>query len=151
MITFRYVKLFAYKSTIYLLKKICGSQKESITEQTRLYKKHAMYSGFQFIYGLLNKGLLLIVTGLLLGILPQLLLTTLFFSLLKVFAGGLHFDSYVKCTYFSLLMFSIVAYLSKYIYINTPLTIIIFASVFVLFILVAPVDLEPVTIKVMLP
>jgi accessory gene regulator B len=75
--------------------------------------KYLYYYGFQIIYGSINKGLLLILLGLLFNILPQLLLISLSFASVRIFAGGLHFDSYTKCAYISLITFVLMGLLAK--------------------------------------
>lgn len=130
IITLRFIKLLAYHSAKYL------QQSRQESHQHR----YTYYYGFQVIYGAINKGLLLFLVGLLFNILPELLLTTLTFSSLRVFAGGLHFDLYTKCAYISLLTFAITGLLAKYIYISTSITLTIFAFVFTIFLLYAPVE-----------
>lgn len=102
--------------------------------------RYTYYYGFQVIYGAINKGLLLILLGLLFNILPQLLLVTLTFSSLRVWSGGLHFDSYTKCAYISLLTLVITALLAKYIYLSHFTNIMIFAFVLIVICLYAPVE-----------
>ena len=130
LITLRYIKLFAYHSA----KSLQQSRQETHKH------RYTYYYGFQVIYGAINKFLLLILLGLLLNILPQLLLVTLSFVSLRIWIGGLHFDNYAKCAYFSLTMFIIMAFLAKYIYLNQIASIIIFIYVFIVILLYAPVE-----------
>ncbi|KKQ79631.1 MAG: hypothetical protein UT03_C0046G0003, partial [Candidatus Moranbacteria bacterium GW2011_GWD2_38_7] len=87
LLTFRYIKLFSYWSARGLANKLQESHKH----------RYTYYYGCQIIYGGINKGLLLILLGILLNILPQLLLTTLSFVSLRIWTGGLHF-SYIYLT-----------------------------------------------------
>ena len=130
IITLRYVKLWSYFSAKYL---------QQVRQENHKHR-YTYYYGFQVIYGTINGFLLLILLGLLFNILPQLLIVTLSFIILRVFAGGLHFDSYTKCAYFSLLTFLIIGLLAKYIYMPITITIVIFLIIFVLFLLYAPVE-----------
>jgi len=130
LLTLRYIKLLSYQSAKHL---------QQSRQETHKHR-YTYYYGFQVIYGGINKFLLLILLGLLLNILSQILLVTTSFVMLRVFTGGLHFDSYTKCAYFSLLSFVITGLLAKYIYIPIPITIIIFSTVFILFLLYAPVE-----------
>jgi accessory gene regulator B len=49
----------------------------------------------------ITKFIFLLFIGICLNILPILILTTLSFSILRIFSGGFHFSSYVKCLLFS--------------------------------------------------
>jgi len=104
------------------------------------YNIQVYYYGFQIIIGGINKFLILIIPGLLLNILPQLLITTFSFASLRIWTGGLHYDSYTKCSYISLLSFTITALLAKYIILNQFITMLIFLSVFILILIYAPVE-----------
>ena len=130
IITLRFIKLWSYQSARYIQQ----------TRQESHRHRYTYYYGFQIIYGGINKFLLLILLGLLFNILPQILLVSVSFVILRVFAGGLHFDSYTKCAYFSLLTFLIIGLLAKYIYMPITITIVIFLIIFVLFLLYAPVE-----------
>ena len=141
ILTFRYVKLISYCLSKYLHNKIqkYHNQGYDMGKCTK-YNIQVYYYGLQIIIGGINKFLLLIIPGLLLNILPQLLLTTISFASLRIFTGGLHYDSYTKCTYISLLSFTITALLSKYIYINQFITMLIFLSVLFLILIYAPIE-----------
>ena len=111
------------------------------------YNIQVYYYGFQIIIGGINKFILLIIPGLLLNILPQLLLTTISFVSLRIWTGGLHLDSYTKCTYISLLSFTITALLAKYIILNQFITMSIFLIVLFLILIYAPVEHKNKPIK----
>ena len=130
IITLRYIKLFSYWSAKHLQKTRLESHKH----------RYVYYYGFQVIYGAINKFLLLILLGLLLNILPQLLLVTISFVLLRIWIGGLHYDSYLKCLYISLLIFTLAALLAKYIILSLTINIIIYIIVSIVILLYAPVE-----------
>jgi len=130
LITFRYIKLFSYCSA----KHIQTERKESHKHRYKYY-----YS-LQFIYGTINQFLLISVTGLLLNILPQILICTLSFISLRLFSGGLHFDNYKICTYFSLLTFTIFGLLAKYIILSHLITTIIYLLIYFIIFIYAPIE-----------
>ena len=129
LITFRYIKLIAY---------ICARHIQISREESHKYR-YRYYYALQFILGGVNKFLILFLTGLLLNILPQLFFTTLSFILLRVFAGGLHLNSYSLCTYFSLLTFTATGLLAKYIHPNQLIDISIFLFTYFAVLKYAPV------------
>jgi len=114
--------------------------KQKEKKPKKIYNRYTYYYGLQIIIGGINKFLLLIIPGLLFNILPQLLLTTLSFVSLRIWTGGLHYNSYTKCSYISLLSFTLTALLSKYIILNQFITMSIFLSVFILILIYAPVE-----------
>ena len=130
IITLRYIKLLSYYSAKHLQKTRLESHKH----------RYTYYYGFQVIYGMINKGLLLILLGLLFNILPQLLIVTASFVSLRIWIGGFHLDSYTKCSYFSLISFSIMALLAKYISLNEVANILIYIFVLAIILLYAPVE-----------
>ena len=134
-------KLSSYISEKYIQFK----QKEK--KPKKIYNRYTYYYGFQIIIGGINKFLLLIIPGLLLNILPQLLLTTISFASLRVWTGGLHLDSYTKCSYISLLSFTLIALLAKYIILNQFITMLIFLSVLFLILIYAPIEHKNKPIK----
>ena len=157
LFTFRYIKLISYIFTKLLYNHIPVFPSidskiipknildlfKSLHEQSKLkpYKlKYVYYYGFKIIIGGINKFILLIIPGLLLNILPQLIITTLSFSSLRIWTGGLHLDSYTKCSYISLLSFTIIALLSKYIILNQFISMSIFLSVLFLILIYAPIE-----------
>jgi accessory gene regulator protein AgrB len=58
---------------------------------------------FKFTYGAIVKGTLLLSVAWLLNILIPTLVVTACFGIIRVFSGGLHFDSYTLYTYISLI------------------------------------------------
>lgn len=102
--------------------------------------KNMFYYGFNIIIGAINKGLLLITAGLLFHALPQILVATLAFCLLRGFVGGLHFDSYTKCAWISLLCLVAIGLLAKYIPYNHIINSCVFVYLLVIAFLYAPVE-----------
>ena len=139
--TFRYIRIISYILAKYLHNKIkeCHNKEPNMGKCAK-YNRYTYYYGFQIIIGGINKFILLIISGLLLNILPQLLLTTLSFVPLRLFSGGLHLNNYTKCLYFSLLTFIVFGLLSKYIILNQFITMLIFIFVFILILIYAPVE-----------
>lgn len=130
LITFKFIKILSYISARSLQLKLNESHKN----------KYLYYYGFQIFYGSINKGLLLILVGLVLHILPQILVVTLSFASLRVFVGGLHFNSYTKCSWISLLTLVTLGLLSKYMPYNNYINICIFSTLFVIAVTYAPVE-----------
>ena len=139
--TFRYIRIISYILAKYLHNKIkeCHNKEPNMGKCAK-YNRYTYYYGFQIIIGGINKFILLIISGLLLNILPQLLLTTLSFVPLRLFSGGLHLNNYTKCLYFSLLTFIVFGLLAKYIILNQFITMLIFIFVFILILIYAPVE-----------
>ena len=141
IITFRYVKLISYFLSKYLHNKIQKYHNQGYDMgKCAKYNIQVYYYGLQIIIGGINKFLLLIIPGLLLNILPQLLLVTISFASLRIWTGGLHYDSYTKCSYISLLSFTLMALLAKYIILNQLITALIFLIVFIIILLYAPIE-----------
>lgn len=126
----RFVKLWAYKSAKSL---------QTIREESHEHR-YTYYYGFQIIYGAIVKGLLLIAVSYLLGILIPTLVLTGCFALLRVWSGGLHFDSYTKCAYISLASLLVFGCLARYVVLNDIITYGVFIFALIIFILYAPVE-----------
>jgi len=141
IITFRYIKLISYILSKYLHNKIQKYHNQGYDMgKCAKYNIQVYYYGFQIIIGGINKFILLIISGLLLNILPQLLLTTISFASLRFWTGGLHLDSYPKCSYISLLSFTLTALLAKYIILNQFISMLIFLFVLFLILIYAPIE-----------
>jgi len=160
ILTFRYIKLISYILTKLLYSRVPIFPNidskiipknmldlfQDLHQQSKLkpYKlKYVYYYGLQIIIGGINKFLLLIIPGLLLN----LLLTTISFASLRIWTGGLHLDSYTKCTYISLLSFTLIALLAKYIILNQFITMLIFLSIYLLILIYAPIEHKNKPIK----
>lgn len=126
----KFIKLFSYWSARSLQRKL---------NQSHQYK-YMYYYGFNILYGAINKGLLLITAGLLFHALPQILLTTLAFCLLRGFVGGLHFDSYTKCAWISLLCLVTIGLLAKYVPYNHIINLCVFVYLLIIVFIYAPVE-----------
>ncbi|RCX10342.1 accessory gene regulator B [Anaerobacterium chartisolvens] len=77
-------------------------------------KRAVYYYGFQIVLGSVFKIIILVATGLLLGILYPLILISLCFAALRVLAGGYHMDSYGKCIVVSMVLFVLAGLLAGY-------------------------------------
>lgn len=128
--TLKYIKLIAYNSARHLQLKLNQQHKQ----------KYLYYYGFQILYGSINKGLLLLLVGLALHILPEILITTLTFASLRVFVGGLHFDSYTRCAWTSLGTLTLFGLLSALTNYNPIINLIVFSTLFVIILIYAPVE-----------
>lgn len=128
--TLKYIKLLAYMSA----RSLQLSRNESHKH------KYMYYYGFNILYGAINKGTLLILAGLLFHALPQILVTTLAFMSLRGFIGGLHFDSYTKCAWISLLCLVSIGLLAKYIPYNHIINLCVFIYLLVIAFIYAPVE-----------
>ena len=166
----KYVKLFSYTFSKWLQRKIhnelINQRDKSIKAIERLKKrilklekrmsklnnnienqkylkhdyKNMFYYGFNIIIGAINKGLLLMLAGLLFHALPQILVATLAFCLLRSFVGGLHFDSYTKCAWISLLCLVTIGLLAKYIPYNNIINLCVFIYLLIIALIYAPVE-----------
>lgn len=137
LLSLRYVKLFSYKSAKVL---------QEIMEETHKHR-YTYYYGFQIIYGTINKALLILLLGLLLGVLKETIVITLSFALVRVYAGGLHYDSYTKCAYVSLGILIGLGALAKVIQYNNIISLSIFLMTLLIFLLFAPVENKNKPIK----
>jgi accessory gene regulator B len=92
--------------------------------------------GFQVILGSIFKGVLLLVTGWLLGVLFPVIVVATTFSSLRILAGGYHEKTYLRCIIASLLQFFAGAFIARYLS-NYQLNIIIQISTLFVIILLA--------------
>ncbi len=141
--TMRYTKLLSYFFTKRLQRKLGNYtfKIRNITFDNKSPKtRNVYYHGFKLLLGGLNKGLLLLLVGLALGIFPQLIVATASFALLRVFVGGLHFDSYTKCAYVSLISFITIGLLSKYTPYNYTINLLVFTTLLYICIMYAPIE-----------
>jgi len=162
LIFLKYVKLFSYWSARRLQVKLQKELNNNVIEIPDIFNriqsvkllfeklksilernsknKYLYYYGFQIFYGAINKGLLLILLGLIFGILYQTLIATLAFMSLRVFIGGLHFDSYTKCSYISLASLVTLGLLAKYIPYSSLINLCVFLTLFGIALTYAPVE-----------
>jgi len=99
--------------------------------------RYAYYYGFQAVYGTINKIILLSLLGLMLNIFPQVMIVALSFAMLRIWSGGLHFNSYTLCAYTTLISLVMMGLLAKYVVVNH---ILVFAIVLIIFLLYAPAE-----------
>lgn len=160
--TLRYTKLISYISAKWLQNKLQKELNEKTIEipdifnkiefikilfeklksilDTNPKNKYLYYYGFQIFYGAINKGLLLLIAGLIFGILSQILVATLAFISIRSFLGGLHFDSYIKCAWVSLASLLTIGLLAKYIPYNSLINLFVFMTLFCIALKYAPVE-----------
>lgn len=139
----RFIDTLAYKLAQSLTKELNHTHE----------KKRVYYYGLQVIIGGAFKGILLVLLTLLLGIFYSTFSVLFFFALLRVFAGGYHMDSYIRCMITSFLIFILLGLIVEhtYIYWNSValvgLTILTFAAALISSIKWAPADTpyKPIT------
>lgn len=130
ILNLKYIKWLSY---------ICARKLQNIREETHQYR-YLYYYGFQIIFGAANKALLLLIFSLLFGIIKETILVTVAFVALRIFAGGVHFDSYSLCAYVSVSIILAAGFAAKYISISYGVGIIIFVLSLVAIIIYAPVE-----------
>jgi accessory gene regulator B len=147
LFTLKYVKLLSYNRTRWLKNKLGDSiftikflGKEYVINNNSTKVKNVYYHGFNLVIGAINKGLLLVLVGLIFGILSQILVATTAFVLLRVFVGGLHFDSYTKCAWISLASLVTLGLLAKYIPYSPVINLIVFSTLFGIALIYAPIE-----------
>lgn len=95
---------------------------------------------YKFIYGFITKGFLLLFISYILNITIETLIVAGAFGIIRIFSGGLHFKSYVKCTLISITTIILLGLFSKYITINILINIISFLLTGVCILKFAPVE-----------
>lgn len=132
ILNLKFIKLFAYNSA-----RVIQTEREESHKHRCGY-----YYGFQIIYGGIIKILLLVLTSLLFRTLIPTLIVTFSFAIIRVFAGGLHFNSYTKCAYISLATLIFGGLITNYITYNNLFGISVFIFTLIVFLLYAPVENE---------
>lgn len=130
------VELSNVRNIIENLKKVKYEDSE-LTEQS--YTELFSY-GFKVIYGAIIKGGILLTLALLLNILIPTLVVIASFGIIRVFAGGLHFESYTKCTYISIVFLLMLGVMGSIIPFNNIINIIVFVFTLAMFVSFAPVE-----------
>ncbi len=102
---------------------------------------------FKGLYGAIIKGGLLLSIAWLLNILEPTLVVTASFGIIRVFAGGFHFESYALCTYVSIASLLVLGVIGKHLDYNMYINIIVAVFSVILFILFAPVENKNLPIK----
>lgn len=106
------------------------------TKQQVAYLKY----GIEGLYLFITKLFLILVMAFFLNILHELFLFMLFYSLIRLFSFGLHFDSSLKCLIASSISFLGLTYLSSIITIDIIYKIIIGIVVIIILFMYAPAD-----------
>lgn len=99
-----------------------------------------MRYGFECIYILITKGIIVFSFAYILGILKYTLFFSLTFGIIRTFACGLHASKSWICTISSLLIFIIIPFLCKILVINKIIRFILMLFMAVLIIKYAPAD-----------
>lgn len=95
---------------------------------------------YKFIYGFITKGFLLLFISYILNITKETLVVAGAFGIIRIFSGGLHFKSYVKCTIISITTIILLGLFSKYTTINICINTISFLLTGVCILKFAPVE-----------
>jgi accessory gene regulator B len=96
------------------------------------HRRAIYYYGFYVIFASLAKAVLLVSISLLLGILKPAVLIALIFGSLRSLSGGYHFDTFGRCLFTSLGLFTVSALISQYTfqYWNTVLVLVFLLLIF---------------------
>ncbi|WP_339060292.1 accessory gene regulator B family protein [Tepidibacillus marianensis] len=99
--------------------------------------------GLEVTIGGFLKFLIVIIISLLFGVLKEMMTITISFALFRILTGGIHMSTYFKCLTTSTILFFIPAYVFKDIAVsNVPLLLLIFTSLFTLFVIFRYVPVE---------
>lgn len=96
--------------------------------------------GLEGVYLTLSKTIIILLIGVLFHYLDTVLLTLLFFNVLRFFAFGLHAKKSIHCLILSIFNFNILPYLFLNIQINKTIVTVIFLFTLASFLLFAPSD-----------
>jgi accessory gene regulator B len=96
--------------------------------------------GLEGIYLTITKIIIVLVIGVIFHTLDSVLLTLLFFNILRFFAFGLHAKKSYQCLILSIIQFNILPLLFNYLFNNTLAIYIVFVIALFSFILFAPSD-----------
>lgn len=96
--------------------------------------------GLEGIYLTITKIIIVLVIGVFFHTLDSVLLTLLFFNILRFFAFGLHAKKSYQCLILSIIQFNILPLLFNYLFNNTLAIYIVFVIALFSFILFAPSD-----------
>lgn len=108
------------------------------------YDEDEIRYGLEVFLGALWQVLLLAAIGWYLGLLKEILAVLISFGLYRRFAGGAHCSAYYRCTLIALIIFPLLAYLSRFIdsqYVWAYFVVTLLFSMPVIY-LKAPVDTE---------
>lgn len=123
----------------FILRKI----EESIRKQYPKYdndKIDTIMYGIEGLYITIEKSIVIFTLAAILHILKPLLLLLLFFNIIRMFAFGMHAPNGIICLIISSTVFLFGAYLSKILYIDNKVLIIIYLICFILITIFSPAD-----------
>lgn len=123
----------------FILRKI----EESIRKQYPKYdndKIDTIMYGIEGLYITIEKSIVIFTLAAILNILKPLLLLLLFFNIIRMFAFGMHAPNGIICLIISSAVFLFGAYLSKILYIDNIVLIIIYLICFILITIFSPAD-----------
>ncbi len=96
--------------------------------------------GLESIYILISKSIIIFTCAILLNIFKEMIILLLFYNLLRMFGFGIHASKSWICLTSSLLIFIIVPYICKYIYIPIYIKILLLLIGICTIIMYAPAD-----------
>lgn len=114
------------------------------------YDEHELLKikyGLEGIYLTITKIVIILVIGIVFNYLETVIITLLFFNILRFFAFGLHAKKSWQCLILSILQFNVLPYLFLKIDIQLSLILILSIIAFISFILFAPSDTEKRPLK----
>lgn len=133
----KYTKLWSY----ILAKKIQIERNESHAH------RYKYYYGLQVFFNQVNEIVLLLLLSFILGTFKETLMTLISFILIRSFAGGSHFNSYVKCAYTTIIVFMLTGLISKYLVFDEFVVNIIYVACLIILLLFAPKENKNKPIK----
>ena len=98
--------------------------------------------GIEGIYLTITKAIIILLIGVIFNYIEIVLLTLLFFNILRFFAFGLHAKKSWQCLVMSIVEFNVLTFIFTKIDINTYFSFIIFIFSLISFILFSPSDTE---------
>lgn len=98
--------------------------------------------GLEGVYLTFSKTIIILLIGIIFNYLDIVLLTLLFFNILRFFAFGLHTKRSWHCLILSILQFNVLPFLLLHISINNYIILFIAIFTFISFLLFAPSDTE---------
>jgi accessory gene regulator B len=130
------IQVLSSKSAKWLVKKVPNTQYDAVEDQIEVYSY-----GFQVLWGMVFKGLLLVGLSWLLGVLKEAIIITITFSSFRIIAGGYHMQSYLRCISISLFQFILSGLIIKYTHpywtnINVLLTLLLITILSMLYVII---------------
>jgi len=155
IIKYNHIKKLAYKLTKVTYNYIKQDQGnidriKSTIEKTRgcsldgkfkvINTKYMFYYMYQNILSFLFDLFVLIIISLLLGTFVETMLVCISFISVRIFAGGMHFQSFTKCTYFSIIIFIILGLVAKYMPYSPKIIFIFYSTILGVYVKYAPAE-----------